>query len=162
MLTNHTNLTQSATQTLLINGSRSLALVVDVNTAQAYAPRCHKRFHLQVGPMMSAGMSARIMNAEPIRIHGSGQIPGSPRGEGWPGFGRSQSSRSWSLSQLPSRLRGCVRRVVTKQRVVTPDLPKANPLVIRAASAFNAFATDIDRAPFTARAAVKRLALMGG
>ncbi len=162
MLTNHTNLTQSATQTLLTIGTRSLALVVDVNKAQANAPRCHKRFHLHVGPLMSAGMTSRSMNPDPIRIHDCKRIPGSPLGEGWPGSGQSESSSSWSLVQLPSRFRDSVRRVVTRRRVVRPGQFTGIPVAIRAAFASNAFATANDRAPFSALAAWYRPALMGG
>ncbi|MEW4567239.1 hypothetical protein AB1L88_05170 [Tautonia sp. JC769] len=162
MLTNHTNLTQSATQTQLINGSRSLALVVDVNTAQAYAPRCHKRFHLHVGPMMSAGMPFSVRESESIRIRGIEPIPGSPRGEGWPGSGRSHSSRSWSLCLLPARLRGFVRRAVPKRRVVSLGLATKNAVARRAATALNAVAMSIDHAPVSVQTAFARPALMGG
>lgn len=162
MLTNHTNLTQSATQTLLTIGTRSLALVVDVNAAQADAPRCHKRFHLHVGPLMSAGMSLRLIDSEAIRIRGCQSISGSPLGEGWPGLGRSRSSSSWSLDQLPSRFRGCVRRVVSGRRVVRPGQFTGNPVAIGLASVSNALATAIDRTLFLAQAATIRPALMGG
>lgn len=48
MLTNLTNLTRSATQTLLTNGTRSLDLVVNVNMATVSVSRGRHRSHLQV------------------------------------------------------------------------------------------------------------------
>ncbi|WP_169981164.1 hypothetical protein [Tautonia rosea] len=162
MLTNHTNLIQSATQTLLTIGTRSLALVVDVNMAQAYDPCCHKRSHLHFGPFPFAGMPFSFKGFEPIRIHCCKRIPGSQLGEGWPASGRSRRSSLWSLFQLSSRLRGCVRRVVSERRVVQPGPLTGNPVAIVFTSVLDTMATVIDRTPFMAQAAFTRPALMGG
>jgi hypothetical protein len=165
MLTNLTNLTRSATQTLLTNGTRSLALVVDVNMAQAYALRSRHRSHLQVGRFMPAGMPFVPIEPDPIGIGVEGIIPGSPLGIAWPARGRAQAPSPWSPCSPPTGVRRSERRGdVSGCRVVRPgpdagqSTASANPVLAAASDRVSGRAHALRKV----EAVSKRPRLMGG
>ncbi|QDV37253.1 hypothetical protein [Tautonia plasticadhaerens] len=165
MLTNLTSLTRSASLTLLTNGTRSLAPVVDVNMLQVRATRSRHVSILHLGPHLSAGISPAPIDPERIRIDRPDAIPGSPLGSGdWPSFGPSQRPSSWSpLGMSPWVVRQGVRRDVYGCRVVPVGVVAGVPAPPRLAAATPKAATAAkDHAPAPVKAASKRPFATGG
>jgi hypothetical protein len=160
MLTNLTNLTRSASLTLLTNGTRSLAPVVDVNMLQVRASRSRHVSILHAGPSMPAGIPSRPIDPERIRIDRPDAIPGSPfGGGGWLSRSHSQRPNAWSSGQS----RRGVRRDVLGCRVVPDGVVAGLPASPRAAAGFARAATAAkDHAPETLKAASKRPLVSGG
>lgn len=164
MLTNLTNLTRSASLTLLTNGTRSLAPVVDVNMLQVRAPRNRHVSILQLGPHQPAGITPGAIDPERIRIDRPDAIPGSPLGSGdWPSFGRSRQPSSWSSAGMsPWVVRQGVRRDVYGCRVVPDGVVAGVPAPPRAAATPRAAAAAKDHAPASVKAVSKRPFATGG
>lgn len=160
MLTNLTNLTRSASLTLLTNGTRSLAPVVDVNMPQVRASRSRHVSILHSGPSMPAGISFRPIDPERIRIDRPDAIPGSPLGGGgWLYRSPSQRPSAWSSGQF----RRGVRRDVFGCHVVPDGVVAGFPASPRAAAEFARAATAAnDHAPEMKKAVSKRPLVSGG
>lgn len=121
MLTNLTNLTRSATQTLLTNGTRSLDLVVNVNMATVSVSRSRHRSLLHVERFMLSGKSLKPIDPNIIWDNGFEMIPCSPPGVARPDFGRSQLSESGTWGPSESKVwRSDQRSAMNRRRVDQP------------------------------------------
>ena len=156
MLTNRTNRTLSATTNGLILGTRSLALVADVNTLQANAFRSRVS-HPHVGRTMRAGMYPKPLDPDSIRGDWPG-IPGSPSGPDRPGMGRSCPSQPWS--HPPFSVRPEVERVVVVRRQRRAVQAQACAAAADLAAAGRP-AGRSDRAPVAMKAALRPTATGG-